>query len=294
MLETSFEKSLKILVSIMYRSLKYPLSYLLSKDIMSVNFITGISGSGTSLLGSLIYQNLEIDYFSDETANRISPKSSYFIRPIDTFPDLRSYINFCNFPIENIHLVRKELITWYAIHAYPILIRNVIDKTAMVGLTRVQTLKKMFPSAKFLLIYRNPESNIEGLIRKWSLFRNSKLDEVCFFWRDMHMKFIANIQEFKNDVLFISYEDLINDHYEVIEIIKNFLSLKKRRDKRKLYDKDNKQGKGLRDVVDGLINIRKDANVQSFVRLKDNEIEMIKKITEEAYVYLERVMHFKR
>ena len=153
----------------------------------------------------------------------------------------------------------------------------VIDKASMTHLVRSSFLKKAFPQAKFILVFREPIATIEGLRRKWpSIYRSVSVEKVCDFWSEIHHCFLKDTLKFQEEIIFIPYEYLVKETNQCLSKVAHILSLKERKIPKKIPNKENNQGKGLRNVKSGLIKIDK-KTLQNPCQSLDNEEELISK-----------------
>ncbi len=83
---------------------------------------------------------------------------------------------------------------------------------------------------------------------------------MCDFWELLHRDFLKNTSDFPSDVIGISYERLIEDLDYSLNVIANFAGFNRRVNIKRIKDIPNEPGKGLRNVVDGTIQIVKDGN----------------------------------
>lgn len=150
---------------------------LRNKSVSNFNpiFITGIAGSGNTLLASLIDERLQVDGFADESALYASGRSFIKIPHVKLF---RSPLQYREAMKISEGLDKKDLIREYEREYRKYLVsrgnRNVIvDKAPNAHMVRCASLLDAYPDSLFILVYRNPVSQVEGLIRKWELFKNS-------------------------------------------------------------------------------------------------------------------------
>ena len=134
----------------------------------------------------------------------------------------------------------------------------VIDKGANSHLVRAKRFRAVFPQSKFILIFRDPLYNIEGLRRKWRLFQEADIEELCDFYESIHKAFIEDIKSFSHDVKIISLEQLIQDTDHILQEVASFCNLQVRKQPKTYDDKPDNPGKGYRNVINGKLSVSKD------------------------------------
>lgn len=248
-------------------------------------FICGISGSGTTLLSGLLDQEYENICCLHESAICAVPDSPLKMQSVSEYRTIQEYRSKCFLsPKIDKSLVRKSLLATYRQYRCKNPNSNVvIDKAPNVHLARTIPLKEAFPDAKFILVYRNPVQSIEGLRRKWPLFGNSQLFEVCSFWKDMHNAFLRDIRGMKSDVFLISYEELISNSEDSLKNVASKLGMKERKTKKEYNNKPNLQGKGLRNIVNGKIKVTDNSQNPDEFSLNQTEMDYISRMLSETY-----------
>ena len=121
--------------------------------------------------------------------------------------------------------------------------------------------------------------------RKWNLFRNTNLSELCDFWETTHRVFLKESEAYSNDIFGISYEQLVSDTENTVKRVADFCDLIPRKSLKKLKDIPNYQTKGLRNVVQGVIQISEQSATSEFV-LNKRECEFVNSRLGPVYQYL--------
>lgn len=240
-------------------------------------FVCGVAGCGNTLLSSLFEQNYVIAGFANESAKRMPCDSPFKIYPSHTYTDVDSFIKSMSHMNDISETVaRRYILNYYRKHtSLPKKSNIIIDKAPNVHMVRTRQLRKAFPQSKFVLVFRNPLSHIEGLRRKWPLFAGSNLEEVCKFWEKLHILFLKNTKSFTSDVIGVSYETLVKNTDDTLEKLSQFTGLQRRQKLKSLHDKPNIPGVALRNVSDGKVHIVKNANRYSIDRLARTDYDYI-------------------
>lgn len=245
---------------------------LVDKDFHPV-FIVGASGSGTTLLAALLHQKYKNALYLAESARMATSGKDLYIKKVHQYPTTRIYQQSLFIPDSvPVNHIKKQILRLYQCELeYPKVSNIVIDKAANSHLTRAKLLKAAFPNSKFVLIFRDPVENIEGMKRKWQPFREDPLEDVCQLWETMHEKFLSDIQPFEQDVLMIEYAQLVKNTDKVVQQIAIFADMEPRDQLAALKDIPASPGKGLRNVVGGEIIVLQDAQkrVESSLSLED-------------------------
>lgn len=256
-------------------------------------FVCGVAGSGTTLLLGLLDQRFENAASFKESALVASEGSILKMNSVAFYGSLSAYYSAMFIPdhISN-RRVRQETIQLYRNAAtYPKQSRVVLDKAPNVHLVRAAKLRKAFPHSKFLLIFRNPAASVEGLRRKWPVFRQATLPEVCDFWESTHQIFLQARQSFATDVLVISYDDFVGRSDEMLKEVAQFCGLRCRSEPVDYPDKPNKPGKGLRNVVNGKIIVAQPSESPSASSLSHEERVAVENRLSHTYAALLQLSH---
>lgn len=253
-------------------------------------FVCGISGSGTSLLAGLLDQNYKTAGFADESALRTFNDSPFKIKSSSYYVTPDNYYRNMLIP-ENIppKILRKHLLKLYRVKTrFPLKAPFIIDKAPNPNMVRTKQLRKAFPESKFILIFRNPLASVEGLRRKWIIFKKASLEEVCHFWKQLHMDFLKDTEEFTFDVMGVSYEDLTSNKNEVLSYLADSIGFERREKNFNYTSRSNIPGCNLRNVQNGIIIVNEDANRESIKRLTADESVYIKKALSPFYIELKK------
>ncbi len=233
-----------------------PLRRLHDRDLHPV-FLTGISGSGTTLLSALLHQDYANAAFLDESPFRCAPGSLLHLEKVATFDSLEGYRNALVFDEKvTAHDVWRETMRCYRREIrYPKESNIVLDKAPSSHMLRAPLLGAAFPASGFVIVLREPIPSIEGLRRKWGLFGRTDLHELGEFWMELHRSFSAWAHGSENDVLAVTYRDLVERTDATTSWVARRLGLTPRPSPTRLEDRPDQPGKGLRNVVEGRIRV---------------------------------------
>jgi len=241
-----------------------------------ITFVSGVPGSGTSLLHELLYQRYH------NIVKIVTKDSPFIVKKVDSYNSIDDYIKDAqlqknttanNIRIKNLKVYKKNiynnskhLMSNYKIHIF--------DKAPVLHLIRANKLKLALPKSKFLIIFRNPINVIEGMKRKWKLFNKTDLFNLCSFWKALYEDFIKDTRKFPNDVIWMQYEELAKHPDKELDKIAKLLNLNKRKQLVNVEKRPNSPGKGLRNSENGIIKVFLEEIPKSFT-LNQTEIEYI-------------------
>ena len=133
-------------------------------------FVAGAIGSGTSLLAISLAQRFQVAGIATESARQIDPGSILWVDRVYRYPTIRAYTDVLHpRPDWTPARVREDLLALYRAKAEHDSAEAFVDKGPNVNLVRARLLLEAFPSAHFLLIFRDPVANVEGFRRKWQV-----------------------------------------------------------------------------------------------------------------------------
>ncbi len=116
--------------------------------------------------------------------------------------------------------------------------------------------------------------SVEGLRRKYQLYRHADLAELCDFWETLHREFVADTSAFASDVMGIAYESLIQAVDTRLAEVAHFCGLKLREQLKPIKDRPNNLGKGLRNVINGKIQVVHEPTPRVF-SLHNEELDFV-------------------
>jgi hypothetical protein len=244
-------------------------------------FVCGISGSGTTLLSSLMDQNYINDICIHESSRDKNTSLLFYIRKARTYKNIDEYTKSLYLPSElNHNTIKTELLRYYRrLVKYPRKSSLVIDKAPNTHLVRIGMLMDAFPDAKSILIYRDPVEVIEGLRRKWkNPFGNASFSELCRFWTDLHVEFLNSTRNYRERVFIVSYTQLITNPEKVLSRIAKFAGFIPRIIPTPYEDKKNIPGKGLRNVSGGKIQVLPHTTIELSDSISYENQQMIRAI----------------
>jgi hypothetical protein len=218
-------------------------------------FVTGAIGSGTTLLAFSLGQRFDCACVIEESALQISRKSFLYVPHPDLFASIREYRqSFTADASWSPERGRRDLMELYRSYASgPSDV--VFDKGPNANLLRVAFLDRCFPTARFVMIFRDPVANIEGFLRKWKLFGGEPISESIRFYREIHERFLDAVAGLGDRVTIIEYEDLVEHYESMMELLRDRLGVDPSTRMRRLHDRANVEGTGIRNVVRGRIGV---------------------------------------
>ena len=256
-------------------------------------FICGAMGSGTTLITRLIDQHFHVNGVANETALQIPRGSPLHIRSSHHYETLEhmSRALFVPSDVDPI-TVRVDTLDYYrriqrrkGPDADEVV---VVDKAPNAHLVRTPALRAAFPRSKFLFIYRNPVSAVEGLRRKWTVCAEAPFEHVTRFWVLLHEAFERDTAFFRDDVIPVPYEAFTEDPDRVLAALQEQVPLRRREDLRTLGNKPNQEGYGLRNVSGGRIKVVKGVSQSAKDRLERRYLEIVEEIAVPVYERLLR------
>jgi len=267
----------------------------LLNDIKPI-FFSGMSGSGSSLTFYLVDQFFKSIASIDESNNYLRNETS--VKLVKDYKDFQEYLSdhFNNKFRISYNRIRDDILKLY----YCNLTKEntsgvVLDKHPITHMTRSTTLKRIFPKSKFVIVYRDPKENIEGLLRKWPLFSQTSLVQMTLFWNNLYENYLNNYhrsESINKSTIFIDYNALVMDVELFLEKISQELKLERRKEVKSLKDRNDKQGKNIRNIRKGKIIISQKGIAKWKEKFTDVEIELIDKQTADIYYELQKLSIF--
>jgi hypothetical protein len=239
-------------------------------------FVAGASGSGTSLLAVSIGQQFDMAGIVYELDSEISADSFLAVPPLDSFGSVEEYLQFLS-PSDSwsVDAGRGALLDVFrACTVGPA--EAIVAKGPDMNLHRTAFLGRCFPNARFVLVFRDPVANIEGLRRKWKIFADEPLQQSIRFWAESHERFLADAETLTGRVLAVEYESLVADTEGALDRIGARCGLVPATTKRSLQTRPNTAGKGLRNVRNSAVGVVKDANREAIERMDPRDVDTIR------------------
>ncbi len=239
-------------------------------------FVTGAMGSGTTLLAFSLGQRFEFACMIAESAHQVAKRSFLHSPGVDAFPSVRAYEEAirpgAGWSVEQ---ARDDLLWLYRSHATGRSDRA-LDKGPNTNLLRAGLLARCFPEGRFVVVFRDPVANVEGFRRKWRAFGGDSLDECIRFYAALHESFLGQAAAFADRVVFVEYEALVRDYDARLGSLARRLELEPARSRRRLAQRGNVPGQGIRNVARGRIGVVHDANQQAYGGLSELEASRIR------------------
>ncbi len=239
-------------------------------------FILGAAGSGSTLMSLSLAQRFDCAGVVAESVLQI-PKSSFLsVLPARCYSSIKNYENaILPDPTWDIDKGRKDLLNLY--RSYSIGESEfVVDKGPNANQVRVDFLAKCFPNAIFIMIFRDPVVNIEGMMRKWSLFKNDSLEENIRFYDSIHTRFLDQAENFSEQVYVIDYQNFVKEHEKTLELIGKKIGMQPSKGNLSFSTRKNKPGQGIRNVENGRIQVVQGADEAAYKRLSPEVVEKIR------------------
>jgi hypothetical protein len=248
-------------------------------------FICGVAGSGTTLMVGLLDQHFENACCLHESALSMPEGAALRMQAVGAYGSLEAYRQAMYLdPGMSPEAARAECEALYRDRRRQKARSNVVlDKAPNVHLVRVAALATAFPDSAFLLIYRDPASNVEGLRRKWAEFRDAPLEEVCAFWEEVHRRFLDDTADIPERVRAVSYEALVREPEAVLEALGEAFELRRRERPLTYADRPDAPGKGLRNVVGGTIEISRRQRAPDESSLSEAEVARVRERLKAMY-----------
>lgn len=241
----------------------------------NITFVSGMSGSGTTLLAAYLYQNFLFAGIVPEGPNIVS-KNNLYMPKTDSFETLKDYKKYIlaqkiekNLFKNSLNKINQQFAELFCDQ------NNLIMKTAIIPLIQIDQYLNSYEKSYMLVIFSNPILNIEGLKRKWRLFSNSSINDLCDFWNVVYQSALDFYP--KKRIIFIEYETFLTKTENIILTLQEILNLKRRKKIKKLQDNNHKSVKGLRGVKEGVIKLDKKVNSRQVILDQDSTDEIISK-----------------
>lgn len=254
-------------------------------------FICGISGSGTTLLSALLEQEYEIEITIRESDRHPMADARLWLDKTETYGELGGYEEAIrlNDNINPQNVRKAKLLLYRRLISYPRKTSVILDKAPNSHMLRIEKLMLAFPTSKAVLIYRDPVEVIEGLQRKWPRpFGSASIESLANFWIELHTRFLEQSDRSKQSRKIFSYQSLVDHSQEITSLIARDNNLDLRKTPLALRDKENKIGKGIRNVSGGKIQIVKNAGDESRKRMSQEKVRIIEKLCEAMFARLEQ------
>jgi hypothetical protein len=238
-------------------------------------FICGAMGSGTSLIALQLAQRFTCAGVVYESANEIAESSELHIPGPERFPTVAAYRDALRpQPQWDPQRARADLLALYRATATGGS-DVIIDKGPNANLARAGFLARCFGEAHFVLIFRDPVTNIEGFRRKWPTFGSDSLQASIQFYAEMHERFLEAGQAFADRVTAVDYSDLVRANDALLDALGARLLLAPAGAHRRLRSRGNLEGRGIRNVKNSRIGVVDDADARAYDRMDAAAIEEV-------------------
>ena len=222
--------------------------------------VVGITGGGTTLTSALLDQYFQIDSITHESQLRFNSESNFgatFPRMYNSFEDYRLEME-TKFKKGNLNQFKKEIKKVYKNSSgFNLKVDTIVDKSPNYHCYRMDYYLKTFKDINVVAIFRDPKENVEGMLRKWDLFKSARSKKISEFWRDSFENVLKYEQKLNGNIVFVDLNDLKKNSNGFVKTIESKFYIKKRQKLKNYKDKPNKKGKALRNVNNGIIEIDK-------------------------------------
>ncbi|MCZ6714806.1 MAG: sulfotransferase [Deltaproteobacteria bacterium] len=242
-------------------------------------FVSGVMGSGTSLLAVALGQRFDVAGVVYESA-RLAAKSSFLYVPtMAAFASIAEYEARVRSDASwEIEIGRRDLLALY--RAYGSGTGEwIVDKGPNTSLLRAGFLARCFPDARFVLIFRDPVANVEGFRRKWPTFGRESPEANAHFWMEAHEQFLRETEPLRERVRVIDYNALATRYDQVLDALGRDLGLAVSTRPGSLRTRPNIEGYGIRNVARSRIGVVQDADRRAIERVDPAEAEAIRALT---------------
>jgi len=238
-------------------------------------FVTGASGGGTSVLAVSLAQHTECAGLVYESDAQISSRSFLHVPTLGRFQSVAEYETFITpKPDWRPDRARRDIQAMLRSYATE---RGdwVVAKGPDIHLVRAGFLRRCFPAASFVAIFRDPAANIEGLRRKWRVFGEDSLEACMRFYQRIHETYLEEAAADPDHLVLVRYSDLVARPSETIGAIRRRFGLKEGAQRVSVPDVPNSEGKGIRNVKGNRVQMVSDADRRSRERLLPEDLAAI-------------------
>lgn len=204
-------------------------------------FVVGFPRSGTTYLQSLLctQQNVvslpETHFFSNilkelEWDNDKNLNDESFVtlnRLLEKWLDHKltsSELDALKKRVDRQTIFRTVLKSYFSKHGIRCTENHLVLEKTPSHIHHLYEILDIFPQAKFLVIFRDPIKTINSHYEKLLAYRQPYM-ELAKRWRNSYVKALDFEKDFPNHVLFIKYEDLLNERVKGMDIICDFLNI---------------------------------------------------------------------
>jgi len=231
-------------------------------------------GSGTSLLAAKLMKRFVCSGVVWESALAMRAGSPLHMFPMDAYPTLEHYRAAADMPCGLVEMARKDHEQLYNTVAAN-RGRHVVDKAPNVSLLRADFLAECFPTAPFIVIFRDPAANIEGFRRKWPLCRHASLEANIDFYEWLHARILASSAEQSGRVHWVEYERLVANPIECVAELATIVGAPRRDRPRGVSYVADRLGRGLRAESRGSVTLIEATSLEARARLELSERQLI-------------------
>jgi hypothetical protein len=246
-------------------------------------FVTGLMGSGTSLVSVVMASNLPVAGLVKEGTSEIARRSGLWLRPADSYDSIERYLaDLKEQPGWQVSPERERMQALYRGRATrpdePI-----VDKGPAAHMLRARFLNQCFPRAPFVIVVRDPVASIEGLRRKWKLFGRASLRECLEFYCRLHEESLSLFEEIGISPIVVDFDSFTNDEHMALGRLASRLKMSPVSRTVTIESRPNVPGKGVRNVTAGRVTVMSGTSRASYQRMSHDEIDEIHQATMSTY-----------
>jgi len=251
-------------------------------------FVVGAMGSGTTLVTFELAQRFHVAGVIEESALQVSRRSFLRSRMVAEFESVQAYAESLyprtSWSHEEAVASLQDLYRQHATIDAPF----IVDKGPNANLVRAGFLAHCFPRSRFILVFRDPVVTIEGFRRKWPLFARESIDSSIEFYSRVYGDFLDQTRMFADRIITVSYEELVADRDRTMDRIGAHVGLHPARSNRRLPERPNVPGQGIRNVENNSIRLVEDANRKAYSRMDPDDVKCIRANLEMLHTGLNR------
>lgn len=266
------------------------LAHLGRTDYVPV-FICGIQNSGTTLLLDLLDQSFITAGRSNETAFYISKRSSLKILPSWKYASLADFRAALKIPesYPDSAISRDLLNRYRKVTRIPCRSNRILDNSPGANLARIHRYRGLFEDFRVVVLFRDPVATIEGLMRKWELYRKAPVEELAHYWNDSYKNVLETLEHSSPSMVVVDHRDLLTRTVDVVDHIASHCGLERRTEPLHLGDRPQAgvKTKGLTGIKDGKIEIDQARLNAAPSLLTGDDIEIVSQLTETIYKRLQ-------
>lgn len=254
--------------------------------------ICGATSGGTTLISSLLDQHYKNQCTVHESQLHFpadSPLKAKFVQRHKSFEEYAEHLFKSHNKVVSIEEFRKACYYVYKHKSgYHLYVKTVFDKSPNYNLVRAAKYYEAFPQMKSIVIYRSPGATIEGMMRKWSLFRDAGIRKLAEFWNEIFSTFISTEERLGFPSIYVNYEKFVGNSSQILSYLERSYNLDKRYRIKSYSNTQDQPGKALRNVQSGKILISQNVNYPWQNAFTQSQLDLIEDITGDTLNHLNK------